>query len=279
MKNFFAALFTALLMVCTLSAHANDPQAADVYDSQPLPNAPYQEPSFIDYVSYAFSVDDDLDAHLRSFTVRVVARTNGKGLGSQGTGIIIAPGIILTNAHVVQHKEHGVRDHVMVRYGYRTYDAEIIGISPNRDVAVLRTDEFGDVAPISERRVRDGDKFAAIGHPDADLSGEVSQGEYLGRAYGYDVVKGYDYNGPVRYIVSSVKSRPGYSGGPTINATTGKVVGLTVGLITGYRNSDGRRIRRDKPVFAIAIPIDIAMEEAERIMSGYYEKPEAVTAA
>ena len=76
-------------------------------------------------------------------TVTVLA-TDDRGNTSMGTGVLLtADGYIVTNAHVVSGASSGV---VALDTG-RTYEAELVGYAPGRDIAVLKAVDAQGLTP------------------------------------------------------------------------------------------------------------------------------------
>ena len=76
-------------------------------------------------------------------TVTVLA-TDDRGNTSMGTGVLLtADGYIVTNAHVVSEASSSV---VALDTG-RTYEAELVGYAPGRDIAVLKAVDAEGLTP------------------------------------------------------------------------------------------------------------------------------------
>jgi S1-C subfamily serine protease len=135
-------------------------------------------------------------------------------LGS-GSGVLVSSdGYILTDAHVV-----GDGKHARVRWsdGIETL-GEVIRVSKNRDVAIIKTDPR-DRTPLAIKRgpVMPGERVYAIGSPKGkDFQSTVSSG----------VVSADRVFDGLRYIQSDTVVSPGSSGGPLLDEA-GSVIGLT----------------------------------------------------
>ena len=173
-----------------------------------------------------------------------------------GSGVIYdATGLILTAAHVV-----GSSDEVTVRLadGDRL-TGEVVGRDPGRDIAVVKINQRGLRAAKLARGgdVRVGQLAVAIGSPfglqDSVTAGIVSG---LGRTLptGEAVVDAIQTDAPLN---------PGNSGGPLADRL-GRVIGINV-AVRG-QGSDG---------VAFAVPIDTAMQAAERLEQGETPPPVA----
>jgi serine protease Do len=145
-----------------------------------------------------------LTARLRRSTLHV---HDDRGRGS-GSGVVWAPGVVVTNAHVVR----GSR--ALLAAGEARVRAEIVARDEGRDLAILRFDPAGlDVSAADVRSsasLRGGELLVAVGNP-LGLSGALSLG-MLQRSN-------------ARWVVSDVRLAPGNSGGPLADVA-GRVVGI-----------------------------------------------------
>lgn len=140
----------------------------------------------------------------------------------EGTGFVVAPGRVMTNAHVVA----GVRQPV-VRIGGvgEVYPATVVLFDPARDVAVLAVPDLRAKAlPLAPVPARRGDAAVVAGFP---LGGpyELDSARVSSRlrARGSDI---YDARPVVRDVYAvSARVRPGNSGGPLLS-TDGAVLGM-----------------------------------------------------
>jgi S1-C subfamily serine protease len=165
------------------------------------------------------------DATLRQ-AVRVAGASTlkvegfGCGVLQEGSGFVAAPGLVVTNAHVVA----GIRK-PLVQVGTSLQAAEVLAFDPSFDLAVLRVP--GLAAPVlhlDPSTVPQGTQGVVLGYPGggpftADGAGVMA----LFQAEGRDI---YGRGLSVRnvYEINSVV-RPGNSGGPLV-LSTGEVVGV-----------------------------------------------------
>jgi S1-C subfamily serine protease len=70
--------------------------------------------------------------HARGATVQIIG--TACGLGVQGSGWVMRPGLVATNAHVVA----GERGHQMVVLAGHGYSGSVVAVDPGNDVALLR---------------------------------------------------------------------------------------------------------------------------------------------
>ncbi len=138
----------------------------------------------------------------------------------EGSGWVAAPGLVVTNAHVVAGAEH-----VTVRAGARAIPAEVVAFDPRRDLAVLSAR-----LPDSARPLAQG---GALSHGDsAVVAGYPGGGPYrvqAARVRGQVDARGDDIYGSARVTRSlyalRVDVHPGNSGGPVLRPD-GTVAGV-----------------------------------------------------
>ncbi|MBQ5319199.1 MAG: trypsin-like peptidase domain-containing protein [Oscillospiraceae bacterium] len=208
-----------------------------------------------------------------------------------GTGIIISSdGYIATNAHVVRSSDvqHLPAEQItVVLEGKSEYTAEIVGVDPRTDLAVLKIDvgdlkltaaEFGDSTSLTE-----GELAVAIGNPlGFELYGSVTCGiiSALNRTITID-----EYE--MTLIQTDAAINPGNSGGPLLNSC-GQVVGINSSkIISDYAEGLGFAI----PITSAKTVIDeliengyvtgrasigISGEDVGESNARYYDLPEGV---
>ena len=144
----------------------------------------------------------------------VVGVGNHRGIGS---GVVIADGKILTNAHNLRGDEVAVTFH-----DGRSESASVVGVDVDGDIAVLSADTKG-IAPVEWNGAA-----AEIGDPVFALSNPGGHG--LRVTVGYISGTQRSFRGPRgRRIAGSVEHTapllPGSSGGPTVDPE-GKLLGI-----------------------------------------------------
>ncbi len=183
----------------------------------------------------------------------VNVRTTSFGGGSgEGSGVVLdRDGIIVTNNHVV---EGTTRVNVAFNDASgRTLRGEVIGVAPERDLAVIRV-AAKDLVPIRIGRssaLRLGDAVVAIGYPLGLGGPTVTRG----------IVSGLDRTvepaGSARLeglLQTDAAINPGNSGGPLVDLA-GRLIGINTAVA---RQQDAENI-------GFAIAIEEALPVIERI--------------
>lgn len=141
----------------------------------------------------------------------------------EGTGFVIAPNRVMSNAHVVAGS-----DSVTVEAEGKKYDATVVSYDPNADISIL------DVPNLPQEPLVFADELAKTG-TDAVVLGYPGGGEFAAtparvreviELSGPDIYKTTTVNREVYTIRGLV--RQGNSGGPMINRA-GKVIGVVFG--------------------------------------------------
>jgi S1-C subfamily serine protease len=158
-----------------------------------------------------------------SSVVRVLS--TACGLGVEGSGWAVAPGLVVTNAHVVA----GAHDTTVTTQGGTELEATPVYYSPHDDLALLRVGADIPTLPISSRRPV-GAGAAVLGYPEngpyslapariGETRETVSEDSY-GR-------------GPIARTMVAIGGsvRSGNSGGPLVDAR-GQVVGVVFAATT-----------------------------------------------
>ena len=161
-----------------------------------------------------------------------------------GTGFFVAPGIVVTNNHVVNECTKPIQ----VRYSERaSFPATLYGRDETNDLALLHT-EMNNNTPASFRtRFRLGERVAAYGFPYAGLLS--SGGNFtLG-----NVTSESGMNDDTRFLQISAPIQPGNSGGPLLDMA-GSVVGVVVAQLSATRTMQLGSIPQNVN-FAIRTPI------------------------
>lgn len=174
---------------------------------------------------------------------------------SDGSGVVIsADGIILTNAHVVESAVS-----IEARFSDNSvYEAEVIGISPELDLAVLQlnTKNLPAISIGTSQDLLLGETAIAIGNP-FGLGHTVTTGVISAIDRPLETEKRIYQD----FIQTDASINPGNSGGPLIN-----ILGELIGINTAIRSgAEG---------IGFAIPVDRAMKVARDLVDfGRVQRP------
>ncbi|HEG44042.1 MAG TPA: DegQ family serine endoprotease [Phycisphaerales bacterium] len=169
-----------------------------------------------------------------------------------GSGFIVSSdGYILTNNHVV-----GDADRIKVALGDgRTLDAEIVGVDPDSDIAVIKIE--GKDFPVIELGDSDaldiGEWVIAVGNP-FGLAETVTVGvvSAKGRS-GFGITDG----GYEDFIQTDAAINPGNSGGPLLNLD-GEAIGVNTFIFSKSGGYMG---------IGFAVPINMAKRAKDQLIS------------
>lgn len=152
---------------------------------------------------------------LKSYTVKI------KASNKSGTGFFVAPGIVLTCAHVVTEGNNlKLIKGVEVYWQGQNYNVTDTQLPANSlvDLALLKVE-----SPIPEHRcvaldatITNGDKLYCFAYPDDYPEGEPRDFIYTGLT---------GDNSPLMTFRGE-QVKPGFSGAPLLNQSTGKICGL-----------------------------------------------------
>jgi S1-C subfamily serine protease len=161
--------------------------------------------------------------HARPSVVKVRGRAPSCARALEGSGFVIAPHRVMTNAHVVAGT-----DRVAIEIGRGQFDATVVRYDPAKDIAVLSVPDLdADALSFGQRPARAGDGVIALGYPlDGPYTSSPGRVRERINLRGPDI---YDAKTVVRdvYTVRG-KVQSGNSGGPLIDPT-GHVVGVVFG--------------------------------------------------
>ncbi len=150
----------------------------------------------------------------------------------EGSGFVVGPGLVATNAHVIAGEGNG---NTQVLLGDSAYNATPVLFDPDFDLAVLRTDApLGPALAISSSLVPRGTQAALLGYPEnrnltigaAGVQEEVT-------AIGKDIYNNGSVTRGVYALDASVL--PGNSGGPLLGPG-GQVIGIVFSRSTVYQD-------------------------------------------
>jgi serine protease Do len=180
-----------------------------------------------------------------------------KGLGSGA--IISSDGYILTNAHVVigSRKVQVILPNLttttnteleQLAWSGRTLDANVVGTSPELDLALLKVNAQGLLAlTIGDYgKVQQGEMVFAFGSP-SGLRNTVTMGVVSA------VARQLDPDSPLVFIQTDAPINPGNSGGPLVNVN-GELVGINTFILTQSGGNEGLGFAIPSAILRFAYP-------------------------
>jgi S1-C subfamily serine protease len=202
-------------------------------------------------VVYITTSEQVLD--LRTRNVMEVPRGTGTGF------IWDEQGHVITNYHVIEDAQAAY-----VRLAnHRTYEASLVGISPEQDIAVLRIGNRSGAPPVpigTSADLRVGQKVLAIGNPfGLDYSLTTGVISALNRT-----ISAEDGRAIENLIQTDAAINPGNSGGPLIDSA-GRVIGMNTAILSSTGHSAG---------IGLAVPVDTINRVVPRLIAyGRYVRP------
>ncbi len=176
-----------------------------------------------------------------------------------GSGVIIREdGYILTNNHVVEGA-----DRIIVTVGVQDVEAEIIGLDPSTDLAVIKISgtDYPAIELGSSTDLQVGEFVVAVGSPfgleKTVTSGIISALQRTSFAEGTTDLTAY-----TNLIQTDAAINPGNSGGALVDEA-GKLIGINT-LIQSPSGSVGAP---QSAGIGFAIPVDFAMSVADQLIS------------
>ena len=135
--------------------------------------------------------------------------------GQEGSGWVLAPGRVVTNAHVVAGMARAAR--AGPRAPGASYDARVVVFDPRRDLAVLAVPGLRGPGAALGRQLARGDGAVVAGFPlDGPYRLDAARVREVLDARGSDI---YGEPGTVREVYSLyARVQPGNSGGPLLSA-------------------------------------------------------------
>ena len=178
----------------------------------------------------------------------VRVRASSCGFGIEGSGWVAAPGLVVTNAHVVAGDARPVVEPHGEGFGI---DSDVVTFDRRNDLAVLRVPGLRS-EPLQIAQAEAGADGAVLGYP---LNGGYRANEItIGRTL---TVLGEDAYaaGPIERTVVVLRGlvRPGNSGGPVVDR-----MGRSVGTVYGKTDTGG----------GFAVPSSTTLTDLERARSG-----------
>jgi serine protease Do len=169
--------------------------------------------------------------------------SNSRTQVSSGSGVIFTDdGYIMTNNHVVETAER-----IEVNYNKRVYPAELIGVDPSTDLAVIKIKQnhLPAITLGNSKNVQVGEWVLAVGNP-YSLASTVTAGIVSAKGRRIGILE--DKFPIESFIQTDAAINPGNSGGALVNRS-GELVGINSAILSRTGSYTG---------YAFAIPIDIA---------------------
>lgn len=169
---------------------------------------------------------------------------------STGSGIIISEdGYIITNNHVIR----GSSNQLVTLFDKRDYKAEIIGVDPSTDLALLKikAEHLPALRLGNSDQLNIGEWVIAVGHP-FNLASTVTAGIVSAKARNIEILSEEEY-AIESFIQTDAVVNPGNSGGALVNAK-GELIGVNTAIISESGGYEG---------FSFAIPSNLVMKVAD----------------
>ena len=153
--------------------------------------------------------------------IRGVAQSCQKVL--EGTGFVVAPNRVMSNAHVVAGS-----DSVTVEAEGKKYDATVVSYDPSADISILDVPNLPQQPLVlADQPAKSGTDAVVLGYPGGgDFVATPARVREIIELNGPDIYKSTTVNREVYTIRGTV--RQGNSGGPMINRA-GQVIGVVFG--------------------------------------------------
>lgn len=200
-------------------------------------------------------------------SVTISVRT-GQGQGTGSGFVMDDQGHVMTNNHVVDGARNSRSITLTFDDGSR-HRAQVVGVSPSYDLAVLKVSEKAPLVPAefaNSEDVQIGQAAIAVGSP-LGLGGTVTEG--IVSAKDRSVVVGgsaddSDASAFINAVQTDAPINPGNSGGPLVDSL-GRVIGVNSAILSLGRSDSGGSSGSIGVGFAI--PITQANEIAQLLIS------------
>ncbi|MGY4709785.1 acid resistance serine protease MarP [Mycolicibacterium sp. CBM1] len=162
-------------------------------------------------------------ANARPSVVKIRGVAPGCQKVLEGTGFVIAPNRVMSNAHVVAGS-----DSVTVEADGQTYDATVVSYDPNADISILDVPNLPQRPLVfAEQPAKSGTDAVVLGYPGGgEFAATPARVRETIELSGPDIYRTTTVNREVYTIRGTV--RQGNSGGPMINRA-GQVLGVVFG--------------------------------------------------
>jgi S1-C subfamily serine protease len=170
-----------------------------------------------------------------------------------GSGFLIDDdGHVLTNAHVVQGAQ---RVEVQFSEDGESQQAEVVGMDPSSDIALLKVDDTQGATPLplgDSTKAEVGDPVVAIGNP-FGLDRTVTSGIVSALQRQIQAPNGFSISDVIQ---TDAAVNPGNSGGPLLDAS-GQVIGVNSQIASQGGGNEG---------VAFAVPITTARDVVNQLL-------------
>nr|WKN38327.1 trypsin-like peptidase domain-containing protein [Tunicatimonas sp. TK19036] len=170
---------------------------------------------------------------------------------SSGSGVIIsADGYIVTNNHVIEDA-----DRIEVTLDdNRYYEAEVIGIDPTTDLALIRIEDGSTAFPFvpfgDSDDMKVGEWVLAIGNPFGTLTSTVTAGIVSAKARNINILHDINNRQIESFIQTDAAVNQGNSGGALVNLK-GELVGINTAIATPTGSYAG---------YSFAVPVSLVQK-------------------
>ncbi|MEM6844618.1 MAG: trypsin-like peptidase domain-containing protein [Bacteroidota bacterium] len=170
---------------------------------------------------------------------------------SSGSGVLISDdGYIVTNNHVIEEA-----DQIEVTLDdNRFYEAEIVGVDPTTDLALLKIEDrnisFPFVSFGDSDEVKVGEWVLAIGNPFGTLTSTVTAGIVSAKARNINILRDRNGRQIESFIQTDAAVNQGNSGGALINLK-GELVGINTAIATPTGTYAG---------YSFAVPVSLVQK-------------------
>jgi len=189
---------------------------------------------------------------LYEFFFGITPESQSRPVMGFGSGVIISEdGYIVTNNHVIEGS-----DEVQVTMNdRREFKAELIGVDPTTDLALLKIDEKGlpKIKYGDSDNLQLGEWVLAVGNP-YNLTSTVTAGIVSAKARNINILR--NSFSIESFIQTDAAVNPGNSGGALVN-TLGQLVGINTAIASRTGNYTG---------YSFAIPVSIVQKVVGDLM-------------
>lgn len=173
---------------------------------------------------------------------------------SSGSGVIVSDdGYIVTNNHVIE----GASEIQVVLNDNRSYKAEIIGMDPTTDLALIKIkgDQFPFMAYGNSDEVKVGQWVLAVGNP-FNLTSTVTAGIISAKARNIGILRDENNYQIESFLQTDAVVNPGNSGGALIDIN-GRLIGINSAIASPTGSYAG---------YAFAIPVNLVKKVADDLL-------------